>query len=1189
MEPSEEQAEPESLDAQVTDTFPAEGETGGSSEPVDASADDDEAIEDEANESEEQTEPGLAINLSEEEDQEDEQPEGKRVKIFISYNRNPNDSLIAERIYEELSRFHDVFLDSRSIGPAQDYQAVTETWLATCDFVIALISAQSVRTDYIKAELERAYLRYKTEARPIVIPLRINYAGPSGLRLEAYMGRFQAIFWDNQNYLWLFEQLYAGLTGKLPPIAKASIAGTDMVAYTEGVRARYVNTFEPPRELIARPVTFENEKLLWITGDASVRNYVALSLGAIGAKSVYEIAKQRTWTEINNTAVSDSALILRDALPAPWLESGAIAEWQSLRAIIERNNIIVATSPEDEFNKLQQELLRHQFTDFQHRHVDSNSYTSEAKRKIFSRMIEYRHEKGELEDDKFDWAADLLKEPNETIVASDGRARATERRRRDMRRKFSENIARWLPSDIEWFVLSLSQVRTESDVARLLQRSAAVEEEVRAWFLGLDDSTRYFVLALALFPNVENEELWARYKSINEQLRRFDPTLPLLPFGICRQRAHPYVSIDGPIEFHERVAETIRQEIARSYREYFLELIPQLKGWSVPPGRNPKTDQERRQRKPKIEETRTARNSIAKMVGTVARLGLEDLTDILEYWATDSNIQIRKSVALAFKETAKSPTAVSQVLGLLEKWALDLNSNGQHRWRALTAAQALGYVTAAANHSYVTLRSLQCLRMFARSRRPDARFYASMAIREISRYAPLTSTEGALARLANDDRTKVRLNVAAALNEARVRDPEAANALFDRWIEWEEPNRRWVAICGIVIDRDQNNGNGRSKIERLMELLNDEEAAHTLASVFGETAADDYCGQAAKETFSQLVSEVKENAWRNFAAGLGAIPVVRLERELFPLLHFNNAPPFEERAIEVRREVLSQRFDDPTRLLSILKSWLSGNEQVRLETFRALTMLLDKSVESTRSGFITTLAAHFARNPAAVTEMLANLNDLAPAEFVSVTRAVWRESFRYLLAEPGKFLALTQKYLADHHAGPALREALEALAANDPVGAREELLRALLLAHDESPETTRDLLLTLRSIGTTEMISLGREFDYLLVEAALLQPNVFPARVLEMVRQDNETFSLINSLATPGALGRRDALVRALVQAKLNGVTAVEELLARPEMREWQNLTTLPSEVGRSFYVRNITRKVKEMFVRRTTVSTVPS
>src|SRR5205814_4381079 len=135
---------PESLDAQVTDTFPAEGETGGSSEPVDASADDDEAIDDEANESEEQAEPGLETNESEEEDQEDEQPEGKRLKIFISYNRNPNDSLIAERIYEELSRFHDVFLDSRGIGPAQDYQAVTETWLATCDFVIALISAQSV-------------------------------------------------------------------------------------------------------------------------------------------------------------------------------------------------------------------------------------------------------------------------------------------------------------------------------------------------------------------------------------------------------------------------------------------------------------------------------------------------------------------------------------------------------------------------------------------------------------------------------------------------------------------------------------------------------------------------------------------------------------------------------------------------------------------------------------------------------------------------------------------------------------------------------------------------------------------------------------------------------------------------------------------------------------------------------------
>jgi len=41
----------------------------------------------------------------------------------------------------------------------------------------------------------------------------------------------------------------------------------------------------------------------------------------------------------------------------------------------------------------------------------------------------------------------------------------------------------------------------------------------------------------------------AVFKEIIDHLRKFDPDLSLLPFGICRKRAQPNVSLDGPIYF----------------------------------------------------------------------------------------------------------------------------------------------------------------------------------------------------------------------------------------------------------------------------------------------------------------------------------------------------------------------------------------------------------------------------------------------------------------------------------------------------------------------------------------------------------------------------------------------------------------------------------------------------------------
>jgi hypothetical protein len=1198
--------EPEELIAQetVVETEPVEliadaTDTGSlDAEPTEAGSNDEAADEDQEAADEE-----FDGDSQDEDEHSDAEDQGeKRPAIFISYNHNENDRAVAARIYNELDSYCEVFLDeTRPLGV--DFPAEAQEFLNRADFVIALISPASLNSHWVTAELEHVFERSKMEGRPNVIPIRVNYAGPLTLVLRAYIGRFHAFYWDNQNYIALFERLHAAIAAKPIPVSASVITGTDIIPIRDELRLLRSETFVLPRDLPTNGISFNDKRLVWLTGDASVRNYVANAIAAQTltlspaassgntpppSKALYEITRSRRWSEINNFYISDSTIVLLDALPAQHLnDSGAIAEWHSLRAIIERNNIVVATAPKEEFERLEQELLRYQFTDYQHHELSRESYSEIDKRNIFTRLIEHMSKTGELDEDKYTWASELIKESSEVAPVRENqpRARALEMRRREARVQFQVNLKVWSPPDIERFVASLLKVRSEGDILKLLKRSAAIQDEIRAWFISLDDSVRCFILTLSLFPELSHDQLWDKYKTITEHLRQFDQSLRLLPFGICRKRAQPNVSIDGPISFvDDRVADAIGEEVAQNYREYFVELLPKLKEWSVPAGRNPKTQEQIAQRKTKVEETRESRESIARMIGIAGRLSLDGLSDVLDFWATDSNIHVRKAVALALEQTAKSQTGRNHALTLLEQWCLDLNANGQLRWHALAASIALGHVAAAAGDPHFTARAFQSLRGFARSRRPEPRFYASMALKQFARHASLETIEGTLSRLAKDERNKVRLNVAGALNEARAtaEKAEAADSLIERWIQSNNQNQRWVALCAIITGRRSYRSPDRSA--RLLNYLNDKQTASALGSVLGEIVSDDYYGAIAKEVFAHLSQEAQDEAWNNLASGLGAAPLPNVEKELLPRLRFGLTPPFDERAIDLRREVLKNKLEDPPRFITTVKTWLA-QEQSRLEAFQALAMLLDNVPDSSRSQFVMSIGKYFAQNPASVNALLTDLENLAPVYFDSVSLEVRREAFSLLLQNPVRFVTLAYEQLTNAATADATVESLDLLARNDAHESRPELLKALLAGYRQMPIVTKDLLIALRSFGNQNLANIVHEFNFGLIEAGMSTPATFPQLVLEMIRQDNETFSLLNYLADPGPLGQRDKLVDVLGEAMLLKVEATDQLLALPGLREWTNLTSLAGQVSRGFYVKRFSpvRFVSSLFTPKFT------
>jgi len=1183
--------EPEELIAQEiveTENEPAElPDYETDAEPISEGDEDHEAVAEEFTD-----DPPDEDEQSDAEDQVE-----KRPAIFISYNHNDIDRVVAERIYNELSSYCEVFLDvTRPL--AEDFPAMAEDFLNRADFVIAIISPASLSSHWVTAELEHVFERSKKEGRPSVIPIRVNYGGPLNLALRTYIGRFHAYYWDSQNYIGLFEKLHAAIAAKPLPISTSVITGTDIILIRDKLRLLRAETFVLPRDLPTSSIAFEDKRLLWLTGDALVRNYVANAIaaqtlntapaGANGntpSKALYEITRARRWSEINATYISDSTIVLLDALPAPHLDFGAIAEWHSLRAIIDRNNIVIATAPQEEFERLEQELQRYQFTDYQHQELSRDPYSEKDKRDIFTRLIEHMSKTGELDDDKYAWASELIKESGEVAPAGENRprARALEMRRREARAQFQENLKVWSPPDIERFVAGLFKVRSEGDILKLLKRSAAIQDEIRAWFISLDDSVRCFILALSLFPDLSHDQLWDKYKTITEHLRRFDQGLRLLPFGICRKRAQPNVSIDGPISFvDDRIADAIGEEVARSYREYFVELLPRLKEWSVPAGRNPRTREQIAQRKTKVEETREPRESIAHMIGIAGRLTLDGLSDILDYWATDSNFHVRKAVALALEQTAKSQTGRNHALNLLEEWCLDLNANGELRWHAMAASIALGHVAASARDASSTTRAFQSLRAFARSRRPDARFYASIALKQFARHASLATIEDTLRRLAKDERSKVRLNVAAALNEARLTSEkaEAAEALIERWIQSDNQNRRWVALCALITSRRSY----RDKNARLLNYLNDRETASALGSALGEIVSDDYYGGIAKDVFSYLSHEAQDEAWNNLASGLAGAPLLNIEKELLPRLRFGVTPPFDQRAIDLRREVLKKKLEDPPRFLSTVKSWLA-QEHSRLEVFHALAMLLENVPESSRAQFLTSMGKYFAENPAGVTDLLRTLEKLAPVYFDSLSLEVRWEAFRLLLQNPVRFVTLAYDQLTNAATAEPTEESLDLLAQNDALESREAMLKALLAGYEQAPAATNHLLLALRSSGNRNLANVVHEFNYGLIEAGMSTPATFPALVLQLLQEDSETFSLLNYLADPGPLGQREKLVDVLVEAMLLKVSEADQLLALPALTEWTNLASLPGQVSRGFYVKRIfsTKFVTSLFTHKFT------
>ncbi len=584
---------------------------------------------------------------------------------------------------------------------------------------------------------------------------------------------------------------------------------------SEKIQAIFV---QPKGYAFAKDI-FNHRRLLWILGQSGMgKRTLALSLSLEETKrTTYVIPRFVNWSQVDASNIENANLVFPDTLGAVGFERKNLErEFIFLENLIKRGNKIIITSPDDVYSEALKAIPRliewankstKPFT------LDNDAYSHTNRINIFKKILFYAHdETGVISDEQKRWGVDLI----DTTEKSDGQQIGVGRaKNRALFQKLIKEV--WLPIDIERFVeTSLITVVNPSSILELLHRDANLDSRIHSWFMGLDDSTRCFILTLSLFVGSETEELWGKYKEIVNALRKLDPNLSIFPLGILRQRATPYITENGTVDFvNPRVYKAVVNELSKNYREYFVELIPLLKKWSIPDLPSTITKEERDNR---LDITEDTRNAIARMVGEVGKYGVNDIDAILESWATNQFGNIGKTAGIALRETVADPTSAQDALNLIHEWAVDFSSPVArfHRW---TAGSVLWRIASIKSRFDLINFSLRHLQKLAKDSDPYVKGSAAHAFRMMGRTVPIQDMEQPLSKLANENEFFTRQQIAFAVDEAASQNRESAYQLLSEWLISGQENVVWTVAYVLFTGRNISRQERFFKLESVLESL----------------------------------------------------------------------------------------------------------------------------------------------------------------------------------------------------------------------------------------------------------------------------------------------------------------------------------------------------------------------------------
>ncbi len=163
--------------------------------------------------------------------------------VFISYRHvQPDEGFAAALKTFFAARGYETFIDT-GIRVGEDWATAIDRALRDTDFLIVLLSEDSIASDMVRKEIALAHELAKTspQKRPRILPVRLAFKGKLPYDLGAYLDRLQYLLWQpDQPPDTIAEQLLEAMQGPAPAEARTkpqevSYEGNeDLYAATEG-------------------------------------------------------------------------------------------------------------------------------------------------------------------------------------------------------------------------------------------------------------------------------------------------------------------------------------------------------------------------------------------------------------------------------------------------------------------------------------------------------------------------------------------------------------------------------------------------------------------------------------------------------------------------------------------------------------------------------------------------------------------------------------------------------------------------------------------------------------------------------------------------------------------------------------------------------------------------------------------
>lgn len=120
----------------------------------------------------------------------------KTQRVFISYKRNARpDEAIAMYLARFLSdQGKQVFIDQK-LKVGMDWINEIHDQIAQSDFLVVLLSPESMKSDMVLEEVRFADLQWRDTGRPRILPIRLSYEGPLPYPLDEYLRPLQYALW----------------------------------------------------------------------------------------------------------------------------------------------------------------------------------------------------------------------------------------------------------------------------------------------------------------------------------------------------------------------------------------------------------------------------------------------------------------------------------------------------------------------------------------------------------------------------------------------------------------------------------------------------------------------------------------------------------------------------------------------------------------------------------------------------------------------------------------------------------------------------------------------------------------------------------------------------------------------------------------------------------------------------------